>query len=166
MSRMIVPNTLCAAAVLVISTAARADLKKDTPKDVCAYLEKEDIKTGPYNQLRKDLYFASGVKKLGTAESSNSLEYNVDGDKPDRVAKVWLNLNVEDPAGAKDGHTAFASAARLLMEKATGRKPPDAIRKALEKGENGKWKLGELTVEANRIKKGDGKQYVMQLLIK
>jgi hypothetical protein len=166
MSRVIVHHTICVATALVLSAAAQADLKKDTPKEVCAYLEKEDIKTGPYNQLRKDLYFASGVKKLGMAESSNSLEYNVDGEQPDRVAKVWLNLNVEDPAGAKDGHAALVSAGRLLAEKATGRKPPDAIRKALEKGENGKWKLGELTVEANRIKKGDGKRYVMQLLIK
>src|SRR5262249_36610929 len=159
MHRPIFRYTVCTAAVLALTASARADLRKDSPKEVCAYLEKEDIKTGPYNQLRKDLYFASGVKKLGMAESSNSLEFNVDGHQPDRGAKVWLNLNVEDPAGAKDGHAALATAGRLLMEKATGRKPPDAIRRALEKGENGKWKVGDLAVEANRIKKGDGKRY-------
>ena len=45
-------------------------------------------------------------------------------------------------------------------------KAVDAVRKALDKGEDGKWKVGDLSVEVSRIKKGDGTKYVVQLLIK
>lgn len=166
MSQLIHGLALCAAAALTISAGARADLKEDAPKDVCAYLEKEELKAGEFRELSKGHFFASATKKIGGDESRNTLVYNVDGEQATRVTKVFLNLDIEDPAGAKEGHAALAAAGNVLVEKATGKKVPEPIRKALEKGENGKWKFGELTVEVTKITKGKGPKYVHQLLIR
>jgi hypothetical protein len=166
MVRSTLTHSLIALAALALVAAARADLKKDAPKDVCAYLEKEDLKTSEYEEASKGHYVAAAVKRIGGKDSVNLLVYNVDGERPERVTKVWLNLEIDDPAGAKAGHEALVSAGPVLVEKATGKKAPDAVRRALQKGENGKWKVGEWSVEVSRIPKGGGPMYVLQLLIK
>jgi hypothetical protein len=166
MCRPILKQSLGVLSVLALAATARADLKTDTPKDVCAYLEKEGLRASEYHQASKGHYLATAVKRIGGADSVNLLVYNVDGEEPSRVTKVFLNLEIDDPAGAKAGHEALVSAGLVLVEKATGKKAPDAVRRALEKGGNGKWKVGDRSVEVTKIPKGKGPMYVQQLLIK
>src|SRR5262245_17848739 len=122
MGRSILGYTICTVSVLALPASAWAGLKKDTPKEVCAYLEKEGFQTSEFKRLSKGLYFASAMKKVGAGESPNTLEYNVEGDQPTRVTKVYLNLNIDDPAGAQAGHAALLTAGGVLVEKATGKK--------------------------------------------
>jgi hypothetical protein len=161
------PVGIALVAFVALATAgARADLRKDAPAVVCAYLKDAGLGAGEYHKIGRDHYFASSPeKRVGAGEPASHLQYNVDGRQPSSVTKVYLNLTVNSEADAKAGHAALLDAGATLVERATGKPLPEKARRSIEGEKGGEWKVGGATVRVTKIDLPGGKGYILQLLI-
>jgi hypothetical protein len=142
--------------------ASGADFKTDKPAVVCGYLEKVGLKVTGYEKIGKDLYFASAEQSVG--EDGSTIEYNVEGTKPGSVSKLYVNMKIKAAADAKLGRATLLAASEVLVQKSTGKPLPAEVRKSIEDGGDGTWKVGDCSVEVSKIGKGD--KYTLQIVIR
>lgn len=158
---------------IVASSAvvALADLKNDSIKVICAYLENDGHKTGTWKKEIEgddtdDAYFACSPKKeIGTGAVASSIAYYVTG-KKNSVEELSLTLNVFNRAESKLLHGQLLSAGSILIKKATGQPIPKQIKTAIEQGKGGEWKVGAAKVKIVREEFPSGKGYDLSLIIK
>ncbi len=136
------------------SAIATAIFKQNTPETVGRYLEKEGLKTRGYVSVIKQDYAAcSDYKPIGEGIGDGSLQcnlaYYIEGDKSS-IFRVYLNLNVNNQFGMKQGHSELLAASELLATKATGQACPQEVRQAIKAAKNGEWKSGGVTFKVVR----------------
>ena len=149
---------------LLAMMPANAALRAIAPAQVCGYLDQLGLKTRGWKNLGGgETGCSSPYKELGSEfPLPNNIAYYVEGNQ-NSVSKAYLVLNVNVRKKEGFAKNTLFNAAKMLINKATGRPIPQVIRNAIFSGATVSAPIGDSLVSVLRQTWPNGRGYELHV---